>query len=48
MKVIGYYVSIISASIKDANDLDKKIFENNVIYLFILSLISFNLNFNQF
>ena len=48
MKVIGYFVSIISASIKDANILDKKIFVNNISYLFILSLVNFNLNFNQF
>ena len=36
MKVIGYYVSIISVSIIDANNLDEKI-------LLFLSLISFNL-----
>ena len=43
MKVIGYYVSIISVSITDVNNLDKKIFVNSIIYLFILSLIDFNL-----
>ena len=35
--------SIISVSITDTNDLDKKMFVNNIIYLFILSLINFNL-----
>ena len=43
MKVTGYYVSIISVSVIDANNLDKKIFGNNIIYLFILSLINFNI-----
>ena len=47
MKVIEYYASIASASIKDANNFDKKIFVNNIIYLFIFSLIDFSLNFNQ-
>ena len=35
--------SIISVGITDTNDLDKKMFVNNIIYLFILSLINFNL-----
>ena len=43
MKVIGYYVSVISISIIDVNNLDKKIFVNNIPYLSILSLINFNL-----
>ena len=34
MKINEYYVSI-SASIKDANILDKKVFVNNILYLFI-------------
>ena len=40
MKVIGYYFSIISVSITDANNLEKNIFENNLL---ILSLINFNI-----
>ena len=40
MKVIGYYFSIINVSITDANNLEKKIFENNLL---ILSLINFNI-----
>ena len=43
MKVIGYYVSMISVSITDVNNLDKKIFVNSIFHLFILSLINFNL-----
>ena len=43
MKVIRYYVSIISVSIIDANNLDKKIFVNNIPILLFLSLINFNL-----
>ena len=39
----GYHVSIISVSIIDVKVLDKKMFVNNIIYLFILSLINFNL-----
>ena len=39
----GYYVSVVSVSIIDVNNLDKKIFVNNIIYLFILSLVNFNL-----
>ena len=34
--------------IKNANNFDKKIFVSNITYLFILSLINFNLSFNQF
>ena len=40
MKVIGYYFSIINVSITDANNLEKNIFENNLL---ILSLINFNI-----
>ena len=42
MKVIGYYFSVISVSIIGVNNLDKKVFVKNIIYLFILSLINFN------
>ena len=35
MKGNGYYVSMISASIIDANNPEKKIFVNNIPYLFI-------------
>ena len=48
MKVIGYYVSMISLSIIDANNLDQKILVNNIMYLFILSLINFNKPFFNF
>ena len=53
MKVNGYYVSLISVSIIDANNLDKKILVNNIpseYTSFIhLSLLNFNLflNFNH-
>ena len=53
MKVNGYYVPLISVSIIDANNLDKKILVNNVpneYTSFIhLSLLNFNLflNFNH-
>ena len=40
MKVIVYYVSMINV---DVNNLEKKIFVNNIISLFVLSLINFNL-----
>ena len=43
IKVIGYYVSVISVSIIDANNLDKKIYVNNIPNLLFLSLINFNL-----
>ena len=43
MKVIGYYISITSVSVVDANNLDKKIFINNIPNLVFLSLIKFNL-----
>ena len=39
----GYHFSIISVSIIDIKVLDKKMFVNNIVYLFILSLINFNL-----
>ena len=41
MKVIGYYVSVISVSVIDANNLDKKIFVNNILNLLFISLINF-------
>ena len=43
MKVIEYYVLIKSVSIIDANNLDKKMFVNNIPNLPILSLINFNI-----
>ena len=43
MKVIGYYVSMISVTIINANNLDKNIFVNNIPNLLFLSLTSFNL-----
>ena len=38
----GYHVSVISVSIVDVKVLEKKMFVNNIIYLFILSIINFN------
>ena len=43
MKVIEYYVLIKSVSIIDANNLDKKMFVNNIPNLLISSLINFNI-----
>ena len=43
MKVIEYYVSIISVSIIGVNNLEKKIFINNIPNLLLLSLLNFNL-----
>ena len=43
MKVIEYYVSIISVSIIGVNNLEKKIFINNIPNSLLLSLINFNL-----
>ena len=43
MEIIGYYVSIIRASIIDANNLGKKNFVNNITNLLFHSVINFNL-----
>ena len=43
MKVIEYYVSIISVSIIGVNNLEKKILIDNIPNLLLLSLINFNL-----
>ena len=43
MKLNGYYVSIMCENIIDTNNLDKKIFVNNIPYLlaFLLSVLIF-------